>query len=174
MFTNTNSTTQLARPFNRAQENMESMRNNMEIIVNHISRLNSFAEAQTRYNLKTHAELVYERMKNSMRRIERNDLNLDFVGMVEQNEILEIAYEYLQHSVPSTRESKTTFVSRMLFAQTVQFFPTENLTHTNDTTGYYPEHLGNIVFTSYFSALKTDPFDKIQVYKNHCLAVLHY
>ena len=165
VFTNTNSTTQLARSFNKAQENMESMRNNMENIVNHISRLNSFAEAQTRYNLRTHAELVYERMKNSMRRIERNDLNLDFVGMVEQNEILEIAYEHLKHSVPSARESKATVVSRMLFAQTVQFFPTENITHTNDTTGYYPEHLGNIVFTSYFSALKTDPFDKIQVYK---------
>ena len=165
VFTNTNSATQLARSFSKAQENMESMRDNVETIVSHISRLNSFAEAQTRYNLKTHAELVYERMKNSMRRIEQNDLNLDFVGMVEQNEILEIAYEHLQRFVPSTRESKATFVSRMLFAQTVQFFPTENGTHTNDTTGYYPEHLGNIVFTSYFSALKTDPFDKIQVYK---------
>ena len=121
VFTNTNSTTQLARSFNKAQENMESMRNNMETIVNHISRLNSFAEAQTRYNLKTHAELVYERMKNSMRRIERNDLNLGFVGMVEQNEVPEIAYERLKHSVPSTRESKATFVSRMLVAHTVQF-----------------------------------------------------
>jgi hypothetical protein len=88
IFTNTNSTAQLARSFNTAQENIESMRNNMETIVNHISRLNSFAEAQTRYNLKTHAELVDERMKNSMRRIERNDLNLDFVGLIEQNEIL--------------------------------------------------------------------------------------
>ena len=165
VFTNTNTTTQLARSFNKPQENMESMRNNMETIVNHISRLNSFAEAQTRFNLKTHAELVYERMKNTMHRIERNDLNLDFVGMVEQNEILEITYQHLQRSVPSTRESKATFVSRMLFAQTVQFFPTENGTHTNDTTGYYPEHLGNIVFTSYFPALKIDPFDKIQVYK---------
>lgn len=95
----------------------------MENIVNHISRLNSFAEAQTRNNLKTHAELVYERMKNSMRRIERNDLNLDFVGMIEHKEILEIAYERLKHSVPSSKESKATFVSRMLFAQTVQFFP---------------------------------------------------
>ena len=85
--------------------------------------------------------------------------------MVEQNGILEIAYERLKHSVSRTRESKATFVSRMLFAQTVQFFPSENGTHTNDTTGYYPEHLGNIVFTSYFSALKTDPHDKIQVYK---------
>lgn len=82
---------------------MKSMKNNMETIVNHISRLKSFAEAHTRYNLKTHAELVYERMKNSIRRIERNDLNLDFIGMIEQNEILEIAYEHLKHSVPSKR-----------------------------------------------------------------------
>ena len=37
MFTNTNSTTQLTRSFNKAQENMESMRNNMETIVNHIT-----------------------------------------------------------------------------------------------------------------------------------------
>ena len=144
---------------------MESMRNNMEAIVDHISRLNSFAAAHSRYNLKTHAELVYARIKSSMRRIERNDLDLDFVGMVEQNEGLEIAYKHLQRSVPSTRESKITFVSHMLFAQTVQFFPTENEADTNDTTGYYPEHLWNIVFTSYFSALKSYPSDKIQVSK---------
>jgi hypothetical protein len=100
-----------------------------------------------------------------MRRIERNDLSLDFVGMVEQNEILEIAYERLKHSVLSTSESKARFVSRMLFAQTVQFFPAENGTHTNDATRYYLENLGNIVFTSYFFTLKTDPYDKIQVYK---------
>ena len=31
-----------------------------------------------------------------MRRIERNDLNLDFVGMAEQNEIFELAYEQLR------------------------------------------------------------------------------
>ncbi|CAF0770905.1 unnamed protein product [Didymodactylos carnosus] len=53
----------------------------------------------------------------------------------------------------------------MLFAQTVQFFPSGNGSHTNNTTGYYPEHLGNIVFTSYFSILKTNEYDKIQVYK---------
>jgi hypothetical protein len=165
VLTNTNSTIQLARSFSKAQENMETMRNNMETIVKHVSRLDSFAEAQTRYNLKTHAEHVYERMKNSMHRIERNDLNLDFVGMTEQNEILEIAYERLKHSVPSAKESKVTFISRMLFAQTVQFFSSENGTHTDDTTGYYPEYLGNIVFTSYFSVLKTNTYDKMQVYK---------
>ena len=53
----------------------------------------------------------------------------------------------------------------MLFAQTVQFFPSGNGSHRNDTTGYYPEHLGNVVFTSYFAVLKTNAFDKIQVYK---------
>jgi hypothetical protein len=53
----------------------------------------------------------------------------------------------------------------MLFAQTVQFFPSENGPHTSDTAGYYPEHLGDIVFTSYFSAMKTDLYDKIQVCK---------
>jgi hypothetical protein len=161
VMTNTNSTIQLARSFSNAQENMETMRTNMETIVKHVSRLDSFAEAQTRYNLKTHVDHVYERMKNSLRRIERNDLNLDFVGMIEQNEILEIAYERLKNSIPSSKESKATFVSRMLFAQTVQFFPSENGTHTNDTTGYYPEYLGNIVFTSYFSVLKTNAHDKI-------------
>jgi cell division protein FtsL len=165
VLTNTNSTIQLARSFSNAQENMETMRTNMETIVKHVSRLDSFAEAQTRYNLKTHAEHVYERMKSSMRRIERNDLNLDFVGMTEQNEILEIIYERLKHSIPSARESKATFISRMLFAQTVQFLPSENGSHTNDTTGYYPEYLGNIVFTSYFSVLKTNAYNKIQVYK---------
>jgi hypothetical protein len=161
VMTNTNSTIQLARSFSNAQENMETMRTNMETIVKHVSRLDSFAEAQTRYNLKTHVDHVYERMKNSLRRIERNDLNLDFVGMIEQNEILEIAYERLKHSIPSYKESKATFVSRMLFAQTVQFFPLENGTHTNDTTGYYLEYLGNIVFISYFSVLKTNARDKI-------------
>ena len=165
VLTNTNSTIQLARTFSEAQENMETMRTNMETIVKHVSRLDSFAEAQTRYNLKTHAEHVYERMKNSIRRIERNDLNLDFLGMTEQNEVLQIAYEHLKNSVPNAKESKATFVSRMLFAQTVQFFSSENGIHTNDTTGYYPEHLGNIVFTSYFSVLKTNASDKIQVYK---------
>ena len=85
--------------------------------------------------------------------------------MTEQNEVLEIAYEHLKNSVPNDKESKVTFVSRMLFAQTVQFFPLENGTHTNDTTGYYPEHLGNIVFTYYFSVLKTNVSDKIQVCK---------
>ena len=99
-------------------------------------------------------------MKNSIRPIERNDLNLDFVGMTEQNEIIETAYECLKYSVPSSKESKATFVSRMFFAQTVQFFPSENDTHTNDTTGYYSEYLGNIVFTSYFSVLKTNAHDK--------------
>ena len=165
VLTNTNTTMQLARSFNKAQENMETIRNNMETIVKHVSRLDSFAEAQTRYNLKTHAEHVYDRMKSSMRRIERNDLNLDFVGMTEQNEILEIVYDHLKHSVPSAAESKATFISRMLFAQTVEFFPSENGSHTNDTTGYYPEHLGNIVFTSYFSVLKTNIYNKMQIYR---------
>ena len=165
ILTNTNSTLQLARSFNKAQENMETMRTNVEAIVNHVSRLDSFAEAQTRYNLKTHAERVYNRMKNSIRRIERNDLNLDFVGMVEQNEIFELAYERLKESIPSVSESKATFVSRMLLAQAVQFFPSQNGSHTNDSTGYYPEHLGNMVFTSYFSVLKTNINDKMQVYK---------
>lgn len=165
VITNTNNTIHLARSFNKAQENMETMRTNMQTIVKHVSRLDSFAESQTRYNLKNHAEHVYERMKNSIRRIEHNDLNLDFVGMTEHNEIIEIAYNRLKHSVPSPKESKATFVSRMLFAQTVQFFSLENGTHTNDTTGYYPEYSGNIVFTSYFSVLKTNGNDKTQVYK---------
>ena len=165
VFTNTNSTIQLARSFGKAQENTEVMRTNIDTIVKHVSRLDSFAEAQACYNLKTYAERVYERMKNSMRRIERNELNLDFVGMTEQNEILEVAYKRLQYSVPTARESKATFILRMLFAQTVQFFPSGNGSNTNDTTGYYPEHLGNVVFTSYFAVLKTNAFDKIQVYK---------
>ena len=97
VFTNTNSTIQLARSFGKAQENMEVMRTNIDTIVKHLSRLDSFAEAQVRYNLKTHAERVYERMKNSMRRIEWNELNLDFVGMTEQNEILEVAYKRLRY-----------------------------------------------------------------------------
>ncbi|CAF4043843.1 unnamed protein product [Adineta steineri] len=165
VFTNTNSTVQLARSFSKAQENMDVMRTNADTIANHVSRLDSFAEAQTRFNLKTHAEHVYERMKSSMRRIESNDLNLDFLGMTEQNEVIEITYEHLKHSMPTTRESKATFISRMLFAQTVHFLPSENELHTNDTTGYYPEHLGNIVVVSYFTVLKIDANDKIQVYK---------
>ena len=131
---------------------MEVMRTNIDTIVKHVSRLDSFAEAQARYNLKTHAERVHERIKNSMRRIERNELNLNFVGMAEQNEILEVAYKRLQYSVPTTRESKATFILRMSFAQAVQFFPSGNGSYTNDTTGYYPEHLGNVVFTSYFAS----------------------
>ena len=165
VLTNTNTTIQLARSFNKVQENMETMRNNMETIVKHTSRLDSFAEAQTRFNLKTHAERVYERMKNSMRRIERNDLNLDFVGMTEQNEILEIVYDHLKSSIPTATESKATFISRMLFAQTVEFSPSKTEQRTNNTTGYYPEYLGNIVFTSFFSVLKTNTLDKMQVYK---------
>ena len=102
---------------------METMRTNIETIVKHVFQLDSFAEAQTCYNLKTHAEHLYERMKNSMRRIASNYLNLDFVGMTEQNEIHEIVCERLKHSVPSARELKATFISRMLFAQTVQYFP---------------------------------------------------
>jgi hypothetical protein len=113
-----------------------------------VPRLELFSETQTRYNLKTHAEHVFERMKNSVHRIGRNDLFLDFIGMTKQNEVLEIAYKRLKDSVPSAKESKATFVSRMLFVQTVQFFPSENGTHTNDTTlEYYPKHLNNIVFT---------------------------
>ncbi len=106
---------------------------------------------QTRYNLKNHAEHVYERMKNSIHRSERNDLNLNFVEMTEQNEILEIAYEHRKYSIPTTKESKATFITRMLFAQTIQFFSSGNETHTNDTTGYFSEYEGDIVFTSYFS-----------------------
>ena len=45
VLTNTNTTVQLARSFNKAQENMESMRTNMKTIVKHVSRLDSFAEA---------------------------------------------------------------------------------------------------------------------------------
>ena len=100
-----------------------------------------------------------------MRRIERNDLNLDFVGMTEQNEILEIVYDHLKSSIPTATESKATFISRMLFAQTVEFSPSKTEQRTNDTTGYYPEYLGNIVFTSFFSVLKTNTLDKMQVYK---------
>ena len=165
VLTSTNITIQLARSFEKSQENLETLRSNVETIVKHVSRLDSFAEAQTRFNLKTHTEHVYERMRNAMRRIEQNDLNLDFVGMTEQNEIFEIAYERLKHSIPSMKESKATFITRMLFAQTIQFFPTDNQSRTNDTTGYYPEHLGNIVFTSFFSILKTNRYDTMQVYE---------
>ena len=91
VLTNRNSTIQLARSFSIAQENKESMRINMETIMKHVSRLDSFAEAQTLYNLKTHGERIYDRMKTSMHRIKRNDFNLDFVGVTEQNEILELA-----------------------------------------------------------------------------------
>ena len=83
--------------------------------------------------------------------------------MTEQNEILEIAYERLNHSVPSMRESKSTFIKRMLFAQTIEFFLIDNQSHTNDATGYYAEHLGNIVFTNYFSILKPSRYDTVQV-----------
>ena len=100
-----------------------------------------------------------------MRRIEQNDLNLDFVGMTERNEIVEIAYERLKYSVPGMKDSKATFIMRMLFAQTIQFFPTDNQSRTNDITDYYPEHLGNIVFTSFFSILKTNRYDTMQVYE---------
>ena len=78
VLTNTNGTMQLARSFDKSQQNPETMRTNVETIVKLISRLDSFAQAQTRYNLKTHAEQVYERMRDSMRRIERNKLYIFF------------------------------------------------------------------------------------------------
>ena len=71
----------------------------------------------------------------------------------------------LKNSVPSMKESKVTFITRMLFAQTIQFFPHINhQSHINDTTDYLPEHLGNIGFNSYFSILKTNQYDTMQVY----------
>ena len=100
-----------------------------------------------------------------MHRIERNDLNLGFVGMTEQNEISELAHSRLKKLVPTAKELKATFVSRMLFAQTIQFFPSENGKHTNGSRSYYTEYLGNIVFTSYFSVLKINTHDRIQIYK---------
>ena len=106
VLTNTNGTLQLARSFDKSQQNSETMRTNVETIVKPISRLDSFAQAQTRYNLKTHTEQVYERMRDSMRRIERNKLNIYFVGMIDQNKIFEIAYDGLKNSVPTMRESK--------------------------------------------------------------------
>ena len=141
------------------------MRINMETIMKHVSRLDFFAEAQTLYNLKTHGEHVYDRMKTSIHRIERNDLNLDFVGMTEQNKILELAYSRLKRLVPTAKESKTIFVSSMLFAQTIQFFPSENGKHTDNGRGYYSEYLENIVFTSYFSVMKINTHDRIQIYR---------
>ena len=161
----TNSTIQLARSFEKSQENLETLRGNVEIIVKHVSRLDSFAEAQTHFNLKTHTEHVYERMRNSTRRIEQNDLNLDFVGMTEQSEIFEIAYERLKHSVSSMKESKATFNNAHALCADNSIFPTDNQSRTNDTTGYYPEHLGNVVFTCYFSILKPSRYDTMQVYK---------
>ena len=106
VLTNTNGTMQLARSFDKSQQNSNTMRTNVETIVKPISRLDFFAQAQTRYNLKTHAEQVYERMRDSMRRIERNKLNIYFVGMIDQNEIFEVAYDGLKKSVPTMRESK--------------------------------------------------------------------
>jgi hypothetical protein len=165
VLTNTNTTLQLARSFSKAQENVEIMRGNMQTLGSHVSRLDTFAGAQTRFNLRTHAERVYDRLKNSIRRIERNDLNLDFLDMTEQNELLEIAFSHLEHSVPTTSESKTAFVSRMLFAQTVQFFSSDKAQRTSDASSYFPQHLGNIIFTSYFSVLKTNTADRMQIYK---------
>ena len=64
-------------------------------------------------------------MKNSMCSIERNDLNLDFVGIVEQNEIFELAHERLKESIPIiVSESKATFdfsADRSLFSITKRF-----------------------------------------------------
>ncbi|CAF1599801.1 unnamed protein product [Adineta ricciae] len=50
VLTHTNSTLELTRSFNKAQENTENMRANMETIAKRISRQDSFAEVQTRYN----------------------------------------------------------------------------------------------------------------------------
>lgn len=85
--------------------------------------------------------------------------------MIEQNEIFEIAYDGLKNSVPSMRESKATFITRMLFAQTIQFFPHINQSRINGTTDYFPEYFGNIGFTSYFSVLKTNQYDTMQVHR---------
>ena len=60
MLTNANSGLQLAHSFDKTQENMETMRTNMKTIVDHVSELDLFAEAQMRYNLKTNVERVYD------------------------------------------------------------------------------------------------------------------
>lgn len=67
----------------------------MQTSSSHVSPLDTFAEAQTRLNLRTRVERVYDRLKNSIRRIERNDLSLGFLDTTEQNELLEVAFSYL-------------------------------------------------------------------------------
>ena len=101
-----------------------------------------------------------------MHRIERNDLNLNFVGMIEENDILELALTVdfkNQYLLLKNQRQHLSLVC--CFTQIIRFFPSENAKHTNDSRSYYPEYLGNIVFTSYFSVLKINTHDRIHIYR---------
>ena len=104
-------------------------------------------------------------MKDFMRRIECNDPNLDFVRVIEQNEIFELARERLQGSISDLMKSSATFILRRLFTQIMQFIPSMNDSQVEDSKSDYSKHIVNIIFTFHFSVLKTNIHDKIEVYK---------
>ncbi|CAF0953575.1 unnamed protein product [Didymodactylos carnosus] len=164
LFNVTQTTLELAKRFERSEYNTEQLEKAARNTIAKMKNFQDFTDDQIRYNIAKDIEHRYERLKSSMHRIANNELNFDFIGMSEQNELIETAYLQLKDSIPTLEESKSTFVTRMLFAQTVQFGPINENSSSPKVKDLIPKQMGSLVFTNYFMKLKISGNSTTQIY----------
>ncbi|CAF4437277.1 unnamed protein product [Didymodactylos carnosus] len=157
-------TVQLAKKFEQSEFNSQQLEKTLTGVLFAVKNLQDVNDEQIRDNINKKIERCYERLKSSMNRITKNDLNFEFLTMSERNELIEMAYAKLNDSVPSIQESKSTFITRMLFAQSVQFEPLNESVAASNVSKFVTQQMGNLVFISYFSKLKTSGNVNTQIY----------
>ncbi|CAF1115713.1 unnamed protein product [Didymodactylos carnosus] len=140
----TATTIDLANRFDPS-ENLE--KTTLDLVVK-MKNIQDVTDEQIYYNVDKEIQRKFERLTQSMYCISLNDLNFDFLGMHEQNALIELVYDQLKNSVRNTEESKATFITRMLFAQTVRLPPTNDTFSPSKADKFVPKRMGNLVFIS--------------------------
>ncbi|CAF4630827.1 unnamed protein product, partial [Didymodactylos carnosus] len=115
LFNVTQTTLELAKRFERSEYSTEQLEKAARNIIAKMKNFQDFTDDQIRYNIAKDIEHRYERLKSSMQRIANNKLNFDFIGMSEQNELIDTAYLQLKDSIPTLEESKSKSLPRHPF-----------------------------------------------------------
>ncbi|CAF1055995.1 unnamed protein product [Didymodactylos carnosus] len=147
----TATTIDLAKRFDQSELNQQNLEKTTLDLVIKMKNIQDVTDELIYYNVDKEIERKFKRLKQS---ISLTDLNFDFLGMHAQDELIELAYDQLKNSVLNTEESKATFTTRMLFAQTVRFQPTNDTFSPSKADKFVPKQMGHLVFISFFAKLK--------------------
>ncbi|CAF1136165.1 unnamed protein product [Didymodactylos carnosus] len=83
----TQTTVQLAKKFEQSEFNSQQLEKTVTGVLSAVKNLQHVNDEQIRDNINKKIERCYERLKSSMNRITKNDLNFAFLTMSEQNEL---------------------------------------------------------------------------------------